>query len=209
MESGMRKLAATVLGMLLVACGRTGDGSGTHDHSIKSALDEFDKRQIYRTLDPRTLASIPDNKLEQAIIDYAATKLEGHHEREAQMVATLAIGVRALYLTWVVEAEVNNGGFNQYYWNTEDQFADQAVGAFEFFSATKHAALMREANRVREDERRTMEKYKNRGTLDAFSDSYDESKLGPLDERFYKMDENLSALRIKKVHSEPNLFSGQ
>ena len=38
--------------------------------------------------------------------------------------------------------------------------------------------------------------------------SYDVSKLGPLDERFYGLDENLSALRIAKIRASPELFSG-
>jgi hypothetical protein len=42
-------------------------------------------------------------------------------------------GVRALYVTWEVEAEVNNGGFHQYYWNTGDRYSEQAVDGFEFF----------------------------------------------------------------------------
>lgn len=153
------------------------------------------------------MASIPDEKLEQAIFDYTASKFKGNYGNEEQILATLPPGVQALYLTWIVEGEVKNGGFNQYYWNTNDQFADQAVQAFEFFAATEHAALMREANRLREMERPVMEKYKNQGTLTAFSESYNESKLGPLDDRFYNLDEKLSDLRISKVRSAPDLFS--
>jgi hypothetical protein len=96
----------------------------------------------FRTLDPDTLAAVPDDKLEEAVFDYALTRLGGDFEREAEILATLPPGVRALYLTWQVEGEVNNGGFNQYYWNTDDRFSEQAVEAFEFFSATKHARLL-------------------------------------------------------------------
>jgi hypothetical protein len=175
---------------------------------MKRTLDEFDRRQIYRSLDPSTLAGIPDDKLEQAVFDYAAAKLDGRYEREAQIVAAMPPGVRALYLTWVVEAEVNNGGFNQYYWNTEDRFSDQAVEAFEFFVAMDYAKLMREANRVREAEKQRLAPLKDRDTLEAFSESYDETKLGPFDERFYKLGDDLSALRISKMRAAPELFSG-
>ena len=48
--------------------------------------------------------------MEQAIIDYVESKLDGHYDQEVEIVRGLSPGVRATYLTWVVEAEVNNGG---------------------------------------------------------------------------------------------------
>ena len=110
-------------------------------------------------------------------------------------------------MTWGVEAEVNNGGFNQYYWNPSGQLAGQAVDAFKFFSAHKHAELMREANKIHAAEKESIRKLKDKGTSEAFSESYDVTKLGPLDDRFYKIDENLSALRIAKIRSSPALFT--
>ncbi len=66
-----------------------------------------------------------------------------HYDNEDLIVAKLPTGVRALYLTWTVEAEVNNGGFNRYYYNTDDRFAADAVVAFEYggLSAHTHGAL--------------------------------------------------------------------
>lgn len=191
----------------LVGCGGSA-GDAPVDDQVKKSMDDFARREIHRTLDPETLASIPDDKVEQAVVDYVVTKMDGHYEKEARIVAALPPGARSLYLTWVVEAEVNNGGFNQYYWNTSDQFAEAAAEAFEFFSAADHAALMREANRVRAQEKAAMERFKRQGTVEAFSKSYDESKLGPLDERFYKLEEHLSTLRIKKIRAVPLMFSG-
>jgi len=68
---------------------------------------------------------------------------------------------------------------------------------------------MLEANRIRTIEAAEIERFKDKGTLEAFSDSYKVSKLGPLDDRFYNLDENLSALRIAKIRAEPELFSGE
>jgi hypothetical protein len=68
---------------------------------------------------------------------------------------------------------------------------------------------MQEANRVHAAEAAEIEKFKEQGTLQAFSDSYKVSKLGPLDERFYKLEENLSALRVAKIRAEPASFTVQ
>jgi hypothetical protein len=160
-------------------------------------------------LSPDTLRAISDADVEQAIVDYVIAKIDGHEEREAQIVRSLAPGVRAIWLTWIVEAEVNNGGFNQYYYNTDGEFASEAVAAFEYFGAKQHAALMREANSVRAAEAARMAKFKQQGTLQAFSESYEHSKLGPLDDRFYKLTENLSQLRIARIRSKPEEFSGE
>ena len=175
---------------------------------IKKSLDDFANRRIYRALSPQILASIPDDKLEEAVFDYAVTKLEGHYDDEANIVNTLPPGVRALYVTWEVEAEVNNGGFHQYYWNTQDRYSREAVNGFEFFGAVKHAALMREANSVRAQEIDALAKLRKEDTSEAFAESSEASHLGPLDERFFALDESLSMLRVAKIRSMPAAFSG-
>ena len=179
------------------------------DDRIKKALDDFANRRIYRTLSPQILASIPDDKVEQAIFDYAASKLEGHYDDEVNIVSRLPLGVRALYVTWEVEAEVNNGGFHQYYWNTADRYSTQAVEGFEFFGAEKHAALMRMANSIRAKEIDTSAKFRREDTAEAFSESSKASHLGPLDDQFYGLDENLSVLRVAKIRAIPLVFSGR
>lgn len=198
-----------VCALLVAACEGKGHEEPVMDKAIADAIEQFRNRRIHSTLDAATLRAIPDADVEQAIFDYATTKLEKNYQREAQIVAGLAPGVRALYLTWVVAGEVNNGGFNQYYFNTEGKFSEQAVAAFELFGATEHANLMREANAVRAAEAEQMAKYHDQGTLEAFSESYGESKLGPLDDRFYGLKENLSALRIARIRAAPELFEGK
>jgi hypothetical protein len=205
----MRPYFWIVVAFAVVACGGGPEETAVTDDSIKKLLDEFQNRQIHRHLDPSILATIPNDKVELAIIDYVDAKLDGRYENAAEVLSTLPAGVRAMYVTWGVEAEVNNGGFNQYYWNSAGQFANDAVAAFEFFSAHEHAQLMQEANAIRAEEEAEIDKFKEEATIEAFSESYKVSKLGPLDDRFYKLDENLSALRIAKIRSEPDLFSGK
>src|SRR6185295_10818483 len=119
-------------------------------------------------MDPPNLASIADDQVEYAILDYVYARMKGHEE--AEVLATMPAGIRALYVTSGVEDEVNNGGFNQYYWNSTGKFADQAVAAFEFFGAHQYDLLMREANRIHAAEAAEIEKFKEQGTLQAFSD---------------------------------------
>ena len=201
---------ATVISFaLLCACSENTTESPKLDEDIAASIEAFENRKIYTQLDPVTLRSIPDAEVEQAIIDYVIAKLEASDGPDKELIEGLPGGARAFYLTWIVEGQVNNGGFNQYYFNTEGQFASEAVAAFEYFGASEHAALMREANAVRAEEAAEMAKFKKKGTLEAFSDSYEETKLGPLDDRFYKLKENLSQLRIARIRQAPEEFSGK
>ena len=200
------RYACMLIAIALVGCSSKPD-SKAMEEKIAASMEALKNPRIYEKLDSATLREIPNTDLELAVFDYAASKLDGKNDR--QILMGLSPGVRALYLTWVVEAEVNNGGFNQYYFNTEGAFAPDAVDAFEFFGATQLAALMREANAVREAEEKAMAKFKDAKTLEAFLESYEETKLGPLDDRFIELSEKLTELRVARIRQTPELFEGQ
>jgi hypothetical protein len=204
----MKPYVLLVLALFPFGCS-SGPKPDTAKKEVAAALDAFSQRKIYTRLDPTVLRSIKDDDLEQAVIDYAISKLEGKHEQEKTVLGSFSPGVRALYLSWVVEMEVNNGGFSQYYFNTGGESADEAVEAFEFFEATQHARLMREANGIRAQEAAAMAKYKDAGTLEALAESYEHTKLGSVDERFVNLTENLSELRVARIRRTPEQFSGE
>ncbi len=201
-------LCMLILAVLAGACAREQANEQAARMPFDSAVQQFNQRRIYRSLDSLTLTSIPDAKLEQAVMDYVFTKLEGKFEREALVLAALPAGTRALYLTWVVESEVNNGGFNQYFWNTNGQYTHEVVGAFEFFGATEHAKLMQQAVDMYYKEQGHTPNRKQQRTADGFARSYERTKLNVLDDRFYTIQENLSVKRIARIRATPQLFAG-
>jgi hypothetical protein len=202
-----RYLLLGVLLSLLCGCSWQSAEDAANEAELKKMFEDYENRKVYTSLSPEILASIADDDLEQAIVDYVVGKLKDGAQEE-MVVAALPPGIRAFWLTWNVESEVNNGGFNQYYWNTGDRFSTQAVEAFQFFSAPEHARLMQEANAIRAQEAQAINQLKQAGTLEAFSESYKLSKLSPLDERFYELKEDLPALRIAKIRAAPESFSG-
>jgi hypothetical protein len=175
------------------------------DERIKKIIDEVRNRPVYESLDVKTLTGIADEKLEQAIIDFVDAKLtsRGADEDEMQVLSSLPAPTRALYLTWAVESDVINGGFVRYYFSWMGQFADDAVAAFEFFSAHKHAHLMREANRTHAEESASAGAQKDPER----TETYFSTRLQVLEERFYNLEESLSALRIAKVRADPSAFA--
>lgn len=175
------------------------------DDSIKKLIEALQDRRIYRTLDATLLAAIADDKVELAIVDYVHTKLEDRFVDESAILASLRPGVRALYLTWGVEIELIHGGFSRYYRSTAGHFAQEAVDAFEFFGAHQHAGILREANRIRAEEKANGEP-KNEPRVESFFEPYRMSRMHWLDDHFYKLGESLSALRVAKIRAEPGLF---
>jgi hypothetical protein len=183
---GATRLSAIVIALLMTGCGGAPQEETPVDPEVAAAFEEMNPK-VYTRLDPIILGSIPDDSLEQAVLDYALLQLEGNEQNEADIVHSLAPGVRNLYLTWTVQVEVSDGGFDQYYLSTGGRFADEAVAAFEYFGAAEHAALMREANALRASGSAT---------------------LATLNERFPDLSENLSQLRIARIRQDPEQFSG-
>jgi len=118
----------------------------------------------------------------------------------------LSKGFIAVYVTFWVEAEVNNGGFNQYFWNSSGQFGLEAIEGFREIGAAACADLMSRAVATAVAEFPEMQKHYERGTLDAFRESYEHTQLDELDTEFYALGEGLSDLRIKYIRSHPHLF---
>lgn len=178
------------------------------EDEIAKSVDAFNNRKTYSALDKSTLESIEDSELEQAIVDYIYTKVGDDYEKQYEIVTGLSKGFKAVYTTWWVEAEVNNGGFNQYFWNSSSQFAMEAIDGFKEIGAEKYASLMENAVKIAIDEMPEMQKFRNKGTLEAFSESYEHTALNELDEKFFEYPEDLSKLRITYIRNNYGLFTG-
>jgi len=176
---------------------------------ISKSIEEFENRKIYTKLDERTLQKINNDALEQAIMDYIDHKVGENYDRQYEIVTGLSKGFQAIYTTWWVEAEVNNGGFNQYFWNSSGEFAIEAIEGFKEIGAIRNAKLMEKAVTIAIKEMPEMKKFHKQGTLEAFSESYKHTKLNDLDDEFYKYEENLSELRITYIRNNPQLFIGE
>jgi len=148
------------------------------------------------------VANLKDEDLELATFECAAKKIGKDYQHAYQIITAQPRFLQIAYITWQLEAEVNNGGFNQYFWNSSGEFADLAPDAFKEIGAMDHAALVSRAVKVAISDLPKMRKYRQEGTLDAFSASYKETSLGPLDHEFYKLTENVSKLRSSYLRKQ-------
>lgn len=176
------------------------------DAQISKRIAEFKNRKKYDRLTAEALKEIPEDKLVQAIYDFIDLKVAKRRNKEAEILKSLSEGFRAIHATWGIEAEVNNGGFNQYFWNSSGQYASAAVEGFRLIGASELADLTKRAITLWDDEKATQQKFKDRGALEAFSESYQHSKLHDLDKEFYAAAKDLDVRRIKFIRSHPELF---
>lgn len=176
------------------------------EEEIRRSLEEFNNRKIYTSLDPDVLASIPDDKLEQAIVDYVVTRIGDDWDNMREIVDGLPDSFRRFFATWWLEAEVNNGGFNQYFWNPYGYWAEDAITAFEAYGADEYAEVTKKAVTLFLSEIDTHTEFRELGTLEAFSESYKHTELGDLDNEFWEIKQQLSELRIAYVRRHPEKF---
>jgi hypothetical protein len=153
------------------------------------------------------LEQTSDDQLEYFIFGAQLDAMKDHYDWAYEIVSEWTPGMQMLYTTWLLEGEVNNGGFNQYFWNTEGKTADMALAGYRLVGAEAYADVVRRAIATQKEEAEMMQEFKAKGTLEAFSESYEHTKLSSLDEEFYDLQEDVSALRVKYIRSHLGEFA--
>jgi len=106
---------------------------------------------------------------------------------------------------WAVEAEVNNGGFSQYFFNSSSETAAFVVEALETVGAPRTAEICSRAIAAAFPEGLPSEPGQFRPAAAEFSDETLE-KLDTLDREFYQYPHNLTDLLFAYVSGHPEEF---
>lgn len=120
---------------------------------------------------------------------------------------------RSLWSTWIVQCEVDNGGFAQYFWNIEAEgFYDEAEHGFNALAASRHLEIFRLARRLITPHLPVMHTWQ--GADDRFSkykpllnreSLYDQFLR--LDGQFYDLRPSLSDLRQHYISANADALS--
>ncbi|CAN5396991.1 hypothetical protein BH09BAC1_BH09BAC1_15430 [soil metagenome] len=174
---------------------------------IEESLKQFLNRPQYKILTTDIIDSIKDDDLVQAIFDSLSLNIEGNYENELEWVGGLNPYKKAIYLIWGLESEVNNGGFNQYYYNSTGQFCDDAPPALMLVGAAKFANLVTEANQIIKANFQDISKTWD-GSIEGFTQSYINNPLDELDTKFFNLyeEENLAKLQIAFIKANKEQF---
>ncbi|HEX7018038.1 MAG TPA: DUF4375 domain-containing protein [Patescibacteria group bacterium] len=134
-----------------------------------------------------SLKTLSDDEIEQVILEFTITKVYEDDFQGRQALKRLPVGYQRVFATMILEGEVNNGGFNQYFFNDSRNYVDEAYEAYLALGLLEHAQLVKDAVDLYADEIELHNKTKNEGTIEAFMESYQVTKLGELDNIFYEL----------------------
>jgi hypothetical protein len=157
-------------------------------------------------LDGTTLSAIPPDDLDSSLVAYVYDRLDGKLGPPVSL-TSLSRGLQVFFLSHLVEAEVMNGGFNQFFWNSSSQYSDLVPAALRELKADEAALIFERAQVVSVNEDEMRARLKSERTLEAFSQSYKETHLDAFDAPFCKLAEGFSALRAELVKQRSSLFA--
>ncbi len=171
---------------------------------IAKSVEEFNNRKIYDKLTTDIIENTPDHQLIQTIFDNIDTNFEYGEQYTVEKVQHLTQGQQAIFSIWMLTAEVNNGGFNQFYFNPSGKFAQMAETALKYIGADKYFELVKNANKTYSKIKDELSAYDD-GTIESFSESYENNPLNRFDEKFFALDEAESLASIQITFIRKNM----
>jgi len=186
---------------------KDGEFSKELQDQIAQSVEAFKNRPIYKELTEQNIDSTSDDNLLQVVFDNLYEKLPDDYEKEYETVMTWNKSRQAIYMIWALEAEVNNGGYNQFYFNSSGQFYKNLPEALRLVGANGFADLTQRANDLFEKENEKITKHQD-GTIEGFSQSYEDNPLNDLDTEFYKLyeTEKLMQIQVDYIRQNKNDF---
>jgi hypothetical protein len=169
---------------------------------LDAAFAAFQNRKKYDFTSFDVIDQISDEDLIQAIFDYVSeVVIEKDWKNQYRKVKSLPIGFQHIFGLWLLEAEVNNGGFNQFFYNSSGEFVDEAMNGCIAIGATRTAKIVSRAVETIMAEKEMQLEVRKKGTIEAFSESYKETKLGECDNEFFKYEDDLQNLQIQYIRN--------
>lgn len=153
------------------------------------------------------IEALPDNKLTEAIFDRLSNSVTGlSQQEEVAAVRKMSAGQRMVYLTWRFEAEVNNGGLDQYFSNGPGRMAKDAVVAYKLIGAKENTKLVRRAIAAYMRQYPEQKFFKEDKTIKGYMKKYKDCDLGKLDSEFFESKENIDKLRTQYIRAHLGEF---
>ncbi len=115
--------------------------------------------------------------LENNFIDSVQKQVGGQYDKEHEIVKQLSPALQAIYLSYLLEVEVTNGGFEQYFWNYSENYVGDTIKGLNMMGAYKHAQILEKAENLWKQE------------------NHEDAQLSTLDNEFLNMNNDLDEVR--------------
>lgn len=167
----------------------------------------------YTGLGEVEIRKIPDHDLVYRVFDYVFQNWMHYDEsRLDYSTEQLNPAEKALWFAWDVDCEINNGGFNQYFFNKRTRPVDPVLEAYQFLGASEHLAVFKEAideyAHVIESHVSVLKRAKDDvpKLLEEFSATYTDNPLNDLDGKYYSMSPRINKILRSYIRSHPENF---
>jgi Domain of unknown function (DUF4375) len=126
-------------------------------------------------------------------------------EHQDEVLADATPGQRAIYALWVADLEVNNGGFEQFFFNESDAVLAEAIDGADLVGASANGRILRVVDREGDAPRAAAREQTWQGYRAALPKST-RAELGTFDERWFALDRQLERRMIAYVNANPGEF---
>jgi hypothetical protein len=147
--------------------------------------------------------------LHRQVFDYIEDRIdEKNDEVHLQSLQALPVELRAIWATWLVQCEVENGGLGQYFSNIHDErFHQAALTGFDTLGATTQKSLFQEGLTAF---RNTMEEIGDNGSKEEYKERMGwvamRNNHNNLDDRMLDALKEMKELRLTLIRSNPELL---
>ncbi|QVK18978.1 DUF4375 domain-containing protein [Mycoplasmatota bacterium] len=163
-----------------------------------------------KELNSETVNKIPDEKLVDKLYSYVVEltgNSRGHDEEE--ILNQINRPTKCVYMVELMNYEVENGGFGQYFYNSSGYFAFEVldclkeIGALEGYNITKEAIDFVNKDNLNKDDYK--EKQISR-QLFQYPNNENDQKFDELSNKYYNYVEEIRKLLVKYVRENIHLF---
>lgn len=206
-KKGYRIGAGIVLmAALLCSCGNKGKGDSQSEGSLMKNFFEFlIKRNQYEELKTDELSGINDSELKEAVMSWMWGKVDGNWENQYEIITSLSEPCQYVYACYTVMDELENGGFEQVFYNSSREFVLMAREGFENLGSEAYRSMMDKAITIYEENKVLYESYRD-GTVEGFSNLYKEKLFDGLDTEFLDGREKFYELAVAYIREHESLF---
>jgi hypothetical protein len=171
------------------------------------------------TLTEADLREVPDKELVQKVISSVLEFVGelGPSEDDCELVRQTPKSAQFFWAMRLLESEVNNGGFEQYFWNSSCTLADVARDGYAVIGAKKYAEFLQRAativgSRSWQERRREFNgdwrlyKRASPAALESLDNEFYAAKSGDPDSG--GMDEDLYQLKVEYIRGNADSLRG-
>lgn len=164
-----------------------------------------DWRKSPKSVSLADIEKTSDDELWQIIFLALVPRVSGTMDEQYEIVKSWSAGLQMLWATQLVEDEVNNGGFNQYFFNRSGQWAEEAIDGFRLIGRNDRAAVVQAAINQFFADAPKLRKFYREHTMEAFMESYKHTDLGQFDQKWYSLPD-FFAERTAYIRKHPEEF---